>query len=215
MIEVCRIVESQSRLYAQQATSSYEHALYIESLLETTKPSLTGKGWHPLIATPFRYALPVPEIYRARFRPAFYSKNVLYACREYRTALYEHAFHFLHERIHLNKAIRDRGQRTIFSLSITSPQITDIRTDPNIQKIMDRHDYGPSHEYLLAHPEVQVILYPSCRDPQHGECYAVFDIHCLAPGIGTERTLSYSFEPDKKAVIWMDDSLQIKWDEVS
>jgi hypothetical protein len=214
LIEVCRIVESQSRLYAEQATSTYEKALYLESILEETKPKLPAKGWHPLIATPFRYPLPVSPTYQARFRPPFFPKNVLYASRELRTALYEHAYHFLRERVHL-KGVRETGQRSAFALFITSSHITDLRQHEAIAQLMNRRDYTPSHAYIQAHPEAQALLYPSCRDPRRGDNFAVLDIHALAKHIGTQETLSYFFEPAHPSIVWMDYGLRITWKEVS
>jgi hypothetical protein len=213
LIEVCRIVESQSRLYAEQATSSYEKALYLESILEETKPKLPAEGWHPLIATPFRYPLPVSPSYQARFRPPFFSKNVLYASRDLRTILYEHAYHFLRERVHL-KAIRESGQRTAFTLFISSTHITDLHKHPDIRRIMDRRDYAPSHAYIQEHPEAEVLLYPSCRDPQAGDNYAVLDVLSLAKHIGSQETISYYFEPDQPSIVWMDYGLRIAWKQV-
>ena len=212
MIEVCRI-ESQPSLYAEEATSSYEKALYLESILEETKPPLPATGWPPLVATPFRYPLPVAPAYQARFRPPFFSKNVLYAARELRTALYEHAYHYLLERVHL-KALRETGQRTAFSLFIVSRNITDLHGDPEIQKIMDRRDYRPSHAYIEAHPAIEVLLYPSCRDPRQGDNFAIFDVHCLAKNIGAQQTLSFYFEPAGPSILWMDSGLRITWTEV-
>jgi hypothetical protein len=214
LIEVCRIVESQSRLYAENATSTYEKALYIESVLEETKPKLTAQGWHPLLATPFRYPLPVLSIYQARFRPPFFLKNVLYASLELRTALYEHAYHYLRERVHL-KCVRETGQRTIFSLYITSSRIVDLRKHSDILKIMDRHDYAASHAFIEANPKVHILRYPSCRDPRAGDNFAVFDIHCLAKHIGMQQALSFYFEPSGRFILWMDYGLRILWKEVS
>jgi len=214
LIEACRIVESQSRLYAEQATSSYEKALYLESILEDTKPKLPAKGWRPLIATPFRYPVPITPGYQARFRPPFFAKNVLYASRELRTTLYEHAYHFLRERIHLN-GIRETGLRTAFTLFITSPRVTDLRKHKALPKIMDRRDYAASHAFIQTHPDSKVILYPSCRDPRHGDNFAVLDIHCLARHIGKQETLSFYFEPDSSSLVWMESGLRISWQEIS
>lgn len=213
-LEVHRIVESQSRLYAEQATSSYEKALYLESILEQTKPPLPAEGWHPLIATPFRYPLPVAPAYQARFRPPFSARNVLYASREFRSILYEHAYHYLRERAHL-KAIRESGQRTAFTLWISWPRITDLRKEKTLRTIMDRRDYAPSHAWIRAHPEAVVLLYPSCRDPQQGDNFAVFDVQALARHIGRQENISFYFDPKDPSIVWMDYGLRITWKEVS
>jgi hypothetical protein len=213
-LEVCRIVESQSRLYAEQATSSYEKALYLESILEQTKPPLPAEGWHPLIATPFRYPLPVAPPYQARFRPPFFHKNVLYASGEFRTILYEHAFHYLMERVHL-QAVREAGQRTAFTLFITSSPITDLHREKDWKTIMDRRDYAPSHAYIRGHLDTEVLRYPSCRDPQQGDNFAVFDIRALARHLGKQETVSFYFDPLDMSIVWMDYRLRITWKEVS
>lgn len=212
-MELCRVVESLTRLYAEQATTSYEKALYLESVLERNKPPLLYPEWNPLIATPFRYPLPVAPAYQARFRPPFFEKNVLYASRELRTCLYEHAYHFLFERHHL-KAIRESGQRNAFILFLnTTP--TDIHHHPDLRAIMNRHDYAPSHAYIRKNPVTDSLLYPSCRDPQQGDNVAIFTIECLAKNIGTEKTLFYYFDPKQLSIAWMDFNLTIAWKEVS
>ncbi len=214
-LEAYRIVESQSRLYAEQATSSYEKALYLETVLELTKPTLPARGWHPLLATPFRYPLPVAPMYQARFRPPYFPKNVFYASKETRTVLYEHAFHYLQERAHLSGALREAGQRTLFSLFIMSSSILAIHGEKNLSTLMSRTDYGPSHAYIASHPDAEVISYPSCRDPQQGDNFAVFDIHCLAKYIGSQETASFYFDPKTLSILWMDRQLRISWAEVA
>jgi hypothetical protein len=215
LTEVYRVVESQSQLYAQQATSSSDKAAYLESVLESTKPKRHDHDWHKLIATPFRYPPPVPAENAARFRPPFYSRNVFYASGHYLTTLYEHGFHFLRQCIHLRGAVRESGLRTLFSMFIVSEEIADIRGQSGIQSIMDRRDYSASHAFILKNPEVRVLLYPSCRDSKKGDNYAVFDIHCLAKDIGTEGVIAYSFDPLKSSLYWIKLGLSIEWKQVS
>jgi hypothetical protein len=167
------------------------------------------------VAAPFRYPLPVPPAYSARFRPPFYSRNVLYASGAATTALYEHAYQFLRQRIHLRGAVRESGFRTAFELFIVNNDITDLRKHRNVTALTDRRDYGASHAYILSHPQIQALRYPSCREPQRGDNYAVFAIAALAKTIGEERTLSLYFDPPAQAVRWMDLGLTIAWAQVS
>ena len=215
MIEVYRLVEPQSKLYAQQATTTSDEASYLESALEITKPKRPFSQWHDLIASQFRYPPPVPVEHAARFRPPFYFRNVLYASAEVRTILYEHAYHFLLERVHAKGMKRDSGLRTIFSLFVVSREIMDIRNHPSIHSLMARNEWSASHAFTASHPEMRVLLYPSCRDPKNGDNYAVFDIKCLGTEIGDQATVPFSFDPSTQVIHWLSMGLSISWQEVS
>lgn len=218
MIEAFRIVESHSQIYSYHATSSEENAKYLELLLEETKPLLPSGGWHILIASPFRYPLPVPPKYQARFRPPFYPKNVFYCSQKIPTALHEHAYHFLKERIHLD-GIKEAGQRTLFSLFLHDEDITDIREHPNINAIMNKRDYAESHRYIESNPDTKALCYPSCRDPGREPNYAVFEISSLEKGIGAEKLMSFYYDQTALSITWKvtwdDLNLRISWKDVA
>lgn len=214
MTEAFRVVEHQSRLYPFRAARSAEKAAYLASLLEATKPQQPYAEWHPLIATPFRYPLPVQPKYAARFRPPYGLRNVLYCSREPIAALYEHAYHFLKERMHLAD-LRESGQRTIFSLFIVDDAlIADVRERSDVAAIMARDSYDASHEFVKSVPDAQAILYPSCRDPERRANYAALDITALHGDIGEERTLSFYFDQPGGSLFWTDAALKIPWQDV-
>lgn len=212
MIEAYRIVENQSQLYGFRSTKSAKKAAYVDFLLEATKPQMPYQEWHRLIATPFRYPLPSPH--QARFRPPYFQKNVLYCSQNLMTTLYEHAYHFMKERMHLED-VRESGQRTAFSLFIEDSAVTDIHEHPKIAAIMARDDYAASHEFIKARLEIRVICYPSCRDPKHGPNYAALDIMALGKEIGDERALSFYFDQAEQSVYWTDMGLKIFWNDVN
>lgn len=218
MIEAYRIVESQSQIYSYLTTSSAENAEYIESFLEETKPARPNDEWHMLLVSPFRYPLPVPPMYQARFRPPFYARNVLYCSEKVPTALHEHAYHFLKERIHLD-GVKEAGERTVFSLFIHDGDIIDIRTHPDINAIMDKRDYAKSHSYIHSNPDTKVLCYPSCREPEKGPNYAAFEISSLEKVIGTEKLMSFYFDQRTQSITWKvtwdDFNLKISWGDVA
>jgi len=214
VIEAHRIVEDQLQLYGYRATKSAPKAAYIYSLLEATKPGLPHKAWHPLIATPFRHSLPCPPNKQARFRPAYFNRNILYCSLSSDTVFHEHAYHFLKERIHLVGS-RDYGRRTAFTLFLNEKAVTDISSHPNIKAIMNRRDYSASHEFIKTKPEVKIISYPSCRDPKHGINYAALDITALRKEIGEERTLPFYFDQAAQSILWTELGLEIFWKDVN
>lgn len=214
MISAWRVVENQAGLYGFRAAAGAPKALYLEAIIEATKPAPLTDGWDKLIAAPFRYPLPVPFSRQARFRPAFFSRNVLYCSKELSTALYEHAFHFLRERIHL-KGIRETGQRNAFCLGVEPKAVTDLRSRRDLKALTSRDDHTASHAYMREHPKVRVVAYPSCRDPKRGLNYAALDITALSRAVGDQRTLSFYFDQTDASILWMDFDRLIRWDEVS
>lgn len=211
MIEAFRIVEDQRRSYSYEVTTSAEEAAYLDAALEVTKPPPLYEKWHRLIATPFRYKLPVPPPVQARFRPPYAKRNVLYASRETITSLYEHAFYFLRQRIDKPGIVAETGQRTIFSLYVNDEDVTDISGRKGISRIMDRSDYEPSHAFILGRSEIKIVGYPSCRDPEKRMNYAALEIESLGKEIGEEKAIEFYFDPSRKSIRWLGFNLEIDW----
>lgn len=211
MIEAYRVVEDQRRSYSYEATADAEQASYLDLVLEESKPPLLYSEWHVLIAAPFRYPLPVRPAYEARFKPPYSGRNVLYCSRATLTALHEHAFHFLRQRVGREGTAPETGQRTIFSVFVKEDDVTDISGHPEIRRIMDRVQYAPSHEYIRRHSEVKVISYPSCRDPGRGMNYAARDIESLGKDIGEKKTIEFYFDPRSVSIRWIGHELDIDW----
>lgn len=210
MIELVRIVEHQSTLYSYRATLNAALALHLELLIESTKPRNLYAAWHPLIATPFRYS---PPHLQARFRPP-YGKNAFYGSMIEETALFEHAFHFMKQRMHL-KIKTDTGFRTIFFVDANENNSIQIRNHPDCASIMHKNDYSASHQFVNANPNATFIIYPSCRDSQQRDNAAVLDIHHLAKNPKWESTIKFFYDNQKKQISWLDYHLQIQWDEIS
>lgn len=208
-MEVVRIVEHQASLSSYRATQNEDRAVQLELLIETTKPKNHFIGWHPLIATPFRYNPPHPQ---ARFRPP-YGKNVFYGSLLEETALYEHAFHFMKERMHLTLE-SDTGMRTLFFTASDHQAAIHLQSHPDIDSIIAKNNYAASHQFIKNNPEAAYILYPSCRDPQHRDNAAIFDIQLLAKNPSSERVIKFFYDNSKQQITWLDYRLHIQWQDV-
>lgn len=210
MIELVRIVEHQSTLSSYRATQDEERALQLELVIEMTKPTNLYSIWHPLIATPFRYNPPHPQ---ARFRPP-YGKNIFYGALIEETALYEHAFHFIKQRIHL-KTKTDIGLRTIFFVDADEADSVQIKNHPDCSIIMNKTDYSASYQFVSSNLKTTFIIYPSCRDPQQRDNAAILDIHHLAKNPKWESTIKFFYDNQKQQISWLDYNLHIQWNQVS
>ena len=210
MIELVRIVEYQATLSSYRATQNEERALQLELLIEATKPRNLYLTWHPLIATPFRYPPPHPH---ARFRPS-YGKNVFYGSFIEETALYEHAFHFIKQRMHL-KIKTDTGVRTIFFVDADNNNSTQLRHHTDIPRMMDKNDYSASQHFVTLNPNAIFIIYPSCRDPLQRDNAAILDIALLNKNPKWESTIKFFYDNQKQQINWIDYHLHIQWSQVS
>jgi len=210
VIEVVRVVESQATLSSYRATKNLVRARELELLIESTKPGHIDFRWHSLIATPFRYS---PPLRQARFRPP-YGKNVFYGSMLEETALYEHAFHFMKQRQHL-EIKSDTGCRTIFSVKADDTDAIKIKHHPHRKKIMDKNDYSESHQFVQSHPNVTFIIYSSCRDPKQRDNAAILDIKHLDESPAWESSINFFYDNQQKKISWLDYNLDIQWSQVS
>lgn len=210
MIELVRIIEQQASLSSYRATQNEERAIQLELLIEITKPKNISREWHPLIATPFRYSPPHTQ---ARFRPP-YGRNVFYGALIEETALYEHAFHYIKERMHL-KIKTATGMRTLFFVEADNNDSVQIRNHTHGSELIDKNDYSASHQFVITHPSVTFIIYPSCRDPEHRDNAAVLDILHLEKNPKKESNIKFFYDNRKKQLSWIDYNLHIHWSLVS
>lgn len=194
MLLLNRIVELQSKSVSHTTTDTQAEYDYIESLVELTKPKLPFNSHHYLIATSFRYPLPVAPEYLARFRPPFYNRNAFYGASHYETAVYESAYRFLRQRVHLVGLSVTPERRTLFRVGFNDPHLTDIKTRDDVKTLMDRNNYTPSHQFVLKNPAISSILYPSCRDPKKRDCVCTFDINTLAKKPRDEKNLQFLYD---------------------
>jgi hypothetical protein len=210
VIELIRVIEDQTALYSYRVTQDEKQALQLESLLEYTKPKAISAQWHRLIATPFRYT---PPLKNGRFRHPF-GKNVFYGSVAEETSLYEHAYHFMKERIHLTVP-QETGSRTIFVVNANNASAIHITQDKNSKTIMDRKNYTASHEFISNHPQIHFILYPSCRDPKARDNAAILDIHLLGKNPHWESSIKFFYDNRQKIITWLDYQLSIEWEQVA
>ena len=205
MIEIARIVEHQANLSSYRATQNEARAEQLEQLIELTKPINPSRQWHPLIATPFRYDPPHPH---TRFRPS-YGKNVFYGSTTEETALYEHAFHFMRQRMHLD-ITTTTGTRTLFFVKAHDESAIHI----NDVAVMNKNDYSASHQFILANPHATFLIYPSCRDPQKQKNAAILDINHLEKTPTWETSISFFYDNKNTRLTWINQQLHITWKEV-
>ena len=205
-----RIVEHQASLSSYRATHDEERAVQLELLIELTKPKNLYPEWDFLIATPFRYN---PPYSKARFRPPFAKRNVFYGALAEETALYEHAYHFMRERLHLNVE-PEMGVRTLFHVDADERGSIHIRQYSDYQKMLDKQDYSASHQFVEKNPHVTFILYPSCRDPKQRDNAAILDIHHLEKKTKSETSIKFFYNYKKKQLTWIDSQLHVHWEQV-
>jgi hypothetical protein len=210
MIDVFRVVESQLNSYAADATdSNIEQTKQLEILLQRGSEDLRKKysEWDRLIRGPFLYPIPVAMKFQARFKPSGSDKTVFYGCAADLTALYEHAYHFMKERLHLS--FNENGSRTLFSVGLDNKTEFRIHNVDSIRQIMSSTDYSASHAFINTHSNKEIICYPSCRDPNHGNCYAVFNIQLLEKNLRTNREISFIWDSRAGEIYWSDLNLKI------
>lgn len=213
-----RCIEDQAYDSLRQLTDTQEEFEFLEDFVEESKPAYPfASQYHYLIQTPFRYPLPVPDRFAARFRPPFSSRNVFYASATESTSLYETATYFLKERVHLPGLSHEPEARTMFSVGVDDLNAYALSGHPAITQIMDRNSYSASHAFIEAHPEIDVLLYPSCRCAQQGINVAVFAIERLEPSPSTMVDLRFSYDSSAKAVRIYDGralKLTVGWQQV-
>jgi hypothetical protein len=199
-MQIWRVIEHQGRMYESHATTTNERAELLRQLIESTKPIPYESQWHELIATPFRY--PVPVQIAARFRPKGSNRNILYAAQKEETALYEHAYYYFKLRRGMKK-LKRVSQRTLFAASlIESAKIRDVTNDPKVAALTDPNDWAESHRFVQSNPNLAVIKYPSCRDPQRHPNFAVLDINQLKKAVDKEQVISYSHDLKAGTLHW-------------
>jgi hypothetical protein len=218
MISVFRVIENQSTLNSYRATQDIEKAIQLELLIEYTKPKNLYHEWHELISTPFRYPLPVSSEHQARFKPPFSNRHVFYASSLIEVGLYEYSYHFMRQRLHLQKGKRkvknESGTRTSFSVKANIANAVQLHDLPNLHEILNRHDYTESHKFIQANPEVSILIYPSVRDPKKRDNYAILDIDYLAKTIDSQLQLDFFYDYKKKSLYWGTFDLKIDWNQV-
>lgn len=151
---------------------------------------------HPFILESFSHPLPVPDRYKARFKPVGYHKNVFYSGISESVPIHESAFYILRERIHLALAFEE--PRTLFSVAYTDPKCLDISAHRNIKTIMDRNSHAASWVFI-AENETKSLQFPCARTS--GSCVAVYEIDLLGSQINGHQQLIFRTEREKCEVL--------------
>lgn len=173
---VCwRIVEAQHRISTLKLVETFSEQARLEQLLEASKPPMPPDcaDLHYLLGTPFRYGAPYPH--GSRFRRAGLTPGVFYASKAIATAIAETVFHRL---LFFADSPRtpwpdNAGEYSAFSVRYSTAAGLDLAMSP-----LDRDrgiwthptEYGPCQAFAAVAREagVQVLRYPSARDPAPG-----------------------------------------------
>jgi len=175
-----RAVESQYQNSTRQLVDSDDEQQLLERLIERHKPPLphdpTCQGMHYLLTTPFRYP---PLNYGSRFGQRN-ERGIWYGAEHLRTVFAEVAFYRL---LFLEDSRADLGQitsrHTAFVVSIDSPRSVDLTAAGFIDlhaPLCSKTSYRFTQALgtYLRSLEVQMCLYTSARDPEHGKACAIF-----------------------------------------
>jgi len=218
---VWRIVEQEAKSQSRKTTDSPDEYEFLESYIDSGKPPYPNTGHHVLVATAFRYEVPTPPDFVARFKPPFGNPKAFYSSLDSRTSCYETAYHFMKERVHLPSASQTPEPRTLFSVAFSGP-IFDIATEARLPEIISRKSMEASWDFVRNNPNVNSVLYPSCRDPDHGQNVFTKDISSLEKNPKNYTDLRFIFESQNRLVRILDrhedpawETLTVGWDEVS
>ncbi|MBC7531127.1 MAG: RES family NAD+ phosphorylase [Oligoflexus sp.] len=221
--DLWRITEEQatSSLHNNIPDSSSRETDFLENLVDETKPLKTLEqqyiqaGYHYLVYSQFRYPLPVPSRYAARFKPPLHMENVFYGGLAPETSYHEYVYHFLRQRLHISGLSEFKETRTIFSVEFHDDHTTDLRHLENTAAIMHKTDYSLSHSFVKSN-QCSSILYPSARH-HGGECVAVFDIRYLKKIPKSHENIQLSLNAINHACHVKNPfrAFTIKWSDVS
>lgn len=151
---------------------------------------------HPYISEPFSYPLPVPDRYKARFKPGGYHKNVFYGGRSEAVAIHEAAYYMMRERLHMPIVYEE--SRTLFAAPFSDTACLDISSHPNITVIMDRKSHAASWDFIMQN-ETDSLLFPSARTT--GICVAVYDENKLGTQISGHQLLTFRIDREQCQVL--------------
>jgi hypothetical protein len=181
------MVEAQHHVSTLKLVDSVSEQQHLEELIETTKPPLPPecRDLHYLLSTPFRYGAVYPN--GSRFRRAGMTEGVFYASETPQTAVAEMAFYrllFFAESPDTPWPANP-AEYTAFSAEYRTKKALDLterKYRADWTKLMHVTDYG--HCQALAEAaraaKIEVIRYPSVRDPGHGMNFALLTCSAFA-----------------------------------
>jgi hypothetical protein len=174
-----RVVEAQHYVSTMKLTDSLEDQAILEELIEETKPPIPPDcdGLHFLLLTPFRYSGRNP--WGSRFRRPHADAGVFYAAEHSETAIAETVFHRLRFFADSPETPwpQNAGEYTAFSVEVRSARAIDLMSVSmdELPDILDPLDYsaGQALSEKAREAGVELIRYPSVRDPDHRANLAV------------------------------------------
>jgi len=182
-----RAVEAQHRVSTMKLVDTLGEQAALERLLEDTKPPVPADcaRLHYLLFSPFRYARGNPHA--SRFRRAHAFEGVFYASASPETAISEIVFYrFLFYAESPDTPLPgNASEYTVFAVQLRADPGLDLTRPPMSAhlSVWSRPDDYAQCQTLAddARAEnVQVICYPSVRDPQHRLNYAVLTPRAFA-----------------------------------
>lgn len=191
---VWRAVEAQHRVSTMKLVDTLAEQARLEDILESSKPQVPGgcRHLHYLLSTPFRYGAPYPT--GSRFRRAGQTPGVFYGSRTSATAIAEMAFHRLLFFAHSPATPwpANPGEYTVFASEIRTRAALDLSKPP-----FDREHHRWTHcsDYAVCQDladgarasGIEVVAYPSARDPGQGLNLAVLTCAAFAAPEPSER----------------------------
>jgi len=172
-----RAVEAQHQVSTRKLVDSNEEQELLEELIDRAKPpDLTGGKLHYLLATPFRYP---PLRHGSRFGTRR-ERGIWYGSQTRETMFAEVAYYRL---VFLEGTTADLGtvttQLTAFTVHARSTRGIDLTSPPfdsHRRTIASPVKYAETQSLGRAMRDagVELIKYPSARDPQRGANIAAF-----------------------------------------
>lgn len=174
-----RVVEAQHYVSTMKLTDTLEEQAILEELIEETKPSVPPDcvGLHFLLMTPFRYSRRNP--WGSRFRKPNADAGVFYAAEHPETAMAETVFHRLSFFADSPQTPwpQNASEYTAFSVDVQSERALDliVLSAGWVRDILDPVDYeaGQALSEKAREGRIELIRYPSVRDPDHRANLAV------------------------------------------
>ena len=160
-------------------TDSLEEQAILEDLIEETKPPVPPDcaGLDFLLMTPFRYSRQNP--WGSRFRRPNAEAGVFYAAERAETAIAETVFHRLRFFADSPETPwpQNASEYTAFSVDVRSERAIDLTSFPSheVTDVLEPADYAAGQALSEAAREaaIELIKYPSVRDPDHHANLAV------------------------------------------
>ena len=179
------MVEAQHKISTMKLVDSLQDQALLEELLEISKPPIPPecKHLHYLLATPFRYGC-YPK--GSRFRREGFTPGVFYGSENQISAAAETAYHrmrFFNESPDTPLPANPL-EFTAFCVAYKTQRAIDLAREPFVSKSNDwSHptNYEPCQN--LAEQAraalIEVIAYPSVRDPEKGTNLALLTCKCF------------------------------------